>query len=265
MKHKIITGICSAMIGIALLAGGVMPVSAQVGTVTSSSRATARAAAAAQRIQNIVNRADQEIARRITALNALSTRVNAMQKLSADEKSGLSSSIQAQISDMNSLQAKIAADGNSTSSLKTDIQSITASYRIFALIIPQGAIEAAADRVMTIASSMTAIGTKLQARVSALGSSASSAVTSALADFNAKVADANTQAQAAVSEISGLTPDQGNQTRMQVNTSALKDARSKIQTAQKDLVAARQDAQTIVKSLVAKEASTAVSSTTGGQ
>jgi hypothetical protein len=197
-----------------------------------------------------MNRANQEITRRIASLNALNSRVNAMQRISASDKSSLSSTIQAQISAMNSLQTKIEADANSSSSLKADVQSITASYRIFALIIPQGAIDAAADRAMTIVSDMTTVGAKLQARVSALGNSASATVISALADFNAKVADAKTQAQAAVSEISGLTPDQGNQTQMQANTSALKDARSKIQAAQKDFVAARQDAATIVKALI---------------
>jgi hypothetical protein len=255
MKNKIIIGSCSAVLGIVLLMGGVFTASAQVGTAASSSRIAARAAAEAQRLQNIVNRADQEIARRITALNALSTRVNAMQKVSADQKSSLSSSIQTQISAMNSLQAKIAGDANSTTSLKADVQSITGSYRIFALIIPQGAIEAAADRVMTIASDMTTIGTKLQTRVTALGSSASGAVTSALADFNAKIADANTQARAAVTEVSGLMPDQGVQAQMQANTAALKDARSKIQAAEKDLVAARSDAATIVKALIQNGAS----------
>ena len=89
---------------------------------------------------------------------------------------------------MNNLMAKITSDENSTSSLKVDIQSITGSYRIFALIIPQGAIDDAADRVMTIVSDMTAIGTKLQTRISALGSSASASITSALADYNAKIA-----------------------------------------------------------------------------
>jgi len=245
--------------GIIFLASGTVTVSAQAGAAASSSRAASRAALQAQRIQNIVSRTNQEITRRIAALNALSARVNAMQKISASDKSDLASSIQAQISAMDSLQAKVVADENSTSSLKSDVQSITASYRIYALVIPQGTIEAAADRVMTIVSDMTTIGDKLQARVSTLGTSASASITSGLADFNAKVADANTQAQAAVSEVSGLVPDQGNQTQMQANTAALKDARSKIQTAQKDLVAARKDAGTIVKTL---EASSVVASST---
>ena len=110
---------------------------------------------------------------------------------------------------MNNLQAQIAADENSSTSLKADVQSITRSYRIYMSVVPQADIEAAADRAMTIDANLVTIGTKLQARVSALGSSAPATVISAMADYNAKVADANTQAQTAVSEVSGLTPDQG--------------------------------------------------------
>ena len=260
MKHKIIAGFFSVLLGVVLCAGGLPTAFAQ--TATSSSRAALRATQQTQRLQNLMNRANQEITRRIASLNALNSRVNAMQRISASDKSSLSSTIQTQISAMNSLQTQIVADANNVSNLKTDVQSITASYRIFALVIPQGAIDAAADRAMTIVSDMTTIGTKLQARVSALGNSASAAVDSALSDFNAKVADANTQAQAAVSEIAGLTPDQGNQTQMQANTSALKDARSKIQATQKDFVAARQDAATIVKTLVQQGAHGATSTAT---
>jgi len=253
MKKKNIIAMCSIALGVALLAGGISPVFAQ-GVMAASS--SSRAAMQAQRLQNIVNRADQEIARRITALNALSTRINAMQRVSASDKSSLSSTIQTQINAMNTLQGQITADENSTTSLRTDIQSITTSYRIFILVIPQGAIEAAADRVMTIVSDMTTLGTKLQARITALGSSASATLTSAMADFNTKVADANTQAQTAVSGVSGLQPDMGNTTVQQANTSALKEARSEIQAAQKDLIAARQDAGTIVKALLAQSTTT---------
>jgi hypothetical protein len=65
--------------------------------------------------------------------------------------------------------------------------------------------------------------------------------------MTAKVTDANTQASAAVSEIANLEPDNGNTTIAASNTAALKDARSKIGVATKDLVAARADIATIVK------------------
>lgn len=202
-----------------------------------------------------VNRADQEITRRVDALNKLSARVNAMIRLSAENKASLANTIQSQITAMNNLRAQITADADAdaTSSLKTDIQSIVKSYRVFMLIIPQGAIEAGADRVLNIAQAFTTFSGVLQTRIAAAqnaGSNMSASVT-ALADMNAKVADATTQANAAVSGIASLQPDNGNQTVKQANTTALKDARAKLQAAQQDLVAARKDAGTIVKALIA--------------
>lgn len=228
--------------------------------------ASVRAAAIAKIIATAEQRADTEISRRIAALNALSARVNAMAKISASDKTSLSSTISAQIAAMNALQAQIAADiaANSTSSLKTDIQSITKSYRIFALVIPQGAIDAAADRVLDIASSFATLSTQLQTRITAAQNAGNNMDTSvtALADMNAKIADAQTQANAVAVELSSLKPDNGDATVKASNTAALKDARSKAQAGQADLVAARKDAGTIVKALLAVKVSGAASGTT---
>ena len=267
----------AALAGTAMLAAGVLlpvaGVSAQVGAnvtsggagVTAVANTSARAANLAKLISNAQARADQEITRRINALNALNTRVNAMAKIASSSQSSLSATIQAQITAMNTLQAQIASDvaANSTSSLKTDIQSITKSYRIFALVIPQGAIEAAADRVLDIAGMMTTLAGQLQTRITAAqnASNDTNASASALTDMNAQIANANTAANAAVSEVANLQPDNGVQAVMTSNTAALKDARSKIQTAQQDLTAARKDAGTIVKALISFKISGSVSST----
>jgi len=283
IMKKIITTITTVM----LLALGAVPAFSQAATLGvgvsastsatvggtgagagANARASLRAAALVKLIANAQQRADQEITRRISALDALSTRVNAMVKLSASDKTSLSTTIQSQITLMNQLQTQIAADAaaNSTTSLKADIQSITKSYRIFILVIPQGAIEAASDRVMTVAGMMTTLSGKLQTRITAAQSAGADMSTSvsALADLNAKVADAQTQSQAAVTEVASLQPDNGVASVEASNTAALKDARSKIQAAQQDLIAARTDAGTIVKALIAVNAtaSTTVTAST---
>jgi len=202
-------------------------------------------------IGRVETKADQEISRREGALNRLSLRVSEMKKLSDDEKGNFSAELKAQIDAMAALQAKIAADAdaNATSSLRDDIKSITASYRIFLLIIPKGAIEAAADRVMATVSVMQDLGTKLQARIAAAQASSTdvSAAVTAMADFNAKILDAQTQAKAATTEVAGLMPDNGVQATFAANLTALKDARTKILAAQKDLIAARDDARATIK------------------
>jgi hypothetical protein len=65
----------------------------------------------------------------------------------------------------------------------------------------------------------------------------------------AKIADANTQAQAAVSKVVSLVPDQGDKTRQAANNDALKKARLNIKIAKDDLVAARKDAEIVLKAL----------------
>ena len=238
--------------------------SATVNTPAASATVGGKITAKAKILATAQTRADQEITRRINALNALSARVNAMAKVSESDKASLQGTIQTEITAMNNLQAQIEADGaaNSTSSLKADIQSITKSYRIFALVIPQGAIEAAADRILDIAQMMTTLSGQLQTRITTTQASGAnlSAAVSALADLNTQVGNANAQANAGTSEVASLQPDNGNQTVMASNTAALKDARSKIQAAQADLATARKDAGVIVKALLAIKGST--SSTT---
>ena len=240
----------SAALNASATAGGI-----KIGMHASGTMQAAKEAKIAQLISTAQSRADQEITRRINALNALSTRINNMVKVSASDKSSLSTEIQTQVTAMNTLQAQIASDAaaDSTSSLKTDIQSITKAYRIFALVVPQGAIEAAADRVLDVAGMLTTLSAQLQTRITDAQNAGNnvSAETTAIADMNAKIADANTQANAATTEIASLQPDNGDQTIAASNTATLKDARSKIQAAQQDLTTARKDAGAIAKALFA--------------
>ncbi len=261
-----------------LLTGGTLPVFAKTSlginaginigiSASSSGHGTLHVGGSGTLSVHAKDRADQEITRRINALTELETRINAMKKLSADEKSSLSAEIQAQITLLNGLQAKIVADANSTSSLKADIKSITDAYRIFSLVIPQGRIQATTDRILAIGDIMTTLAGQLQTKISAAQTAGKdmSAAVSALAEMNAKVADASVQAQAAVTETSGLKPDNGDKTIEASNKAALKDARAKTKVAEQDLVTARMDAGKIVKALVAADvrihASSTVSST----
>jgi hypothetical protein len=195
-------------------------------------------------------RADKEIARRIARLNQVLAKIQGMARVSDTVKANLKTSIDLQVAALTNLKVKIAADTD-IEMLKADVKSITGSYRIFALVIPQGEIIAAADRVNTVAQMTSDLGVKLQARIT-LASTAGkdvAALNAALVDLNAKVADARTQSTAAVNAIANLTPDNGDKAKMAANEASLKDARGKIKIAQEDLVKARQDAKVIVKGL----------------
>jgi hypothetical protein len=225
-------------------------------SVTASAKLTAAETKA-------ITRGDTEIDRRTAALTDLNTRIQAMQKVTDTFKAGISASITNEISTLAGLKAKIDADTDITT-LKTDIQSITASYRVFALVLPQGRIAAAADREVTLVSMMSTLGTKLQARIQAAqqGGTDVTAMNASLTDMAAKLKDAQTQAEAAVTASSSLTPDGGDKTKMAANTTALKTARADLKAAQTDLVAARADVKTIITALGKVKTSTTASTTT---
>lgn len=200
-----------------------------------------------QRIQNMQSRGGKEIQNRIDALNKLLARIQSMKNLSDSQKSPLSATVQTSITNMTNLESKIQSD-TSTTTLRADLKTIAPDYRIYMLIMPQISILSAVDRINTVVGILQTTEGKIQTRVSAnAGLSGNTTIKSDLSDMTAKLSDASSQAAAAQAEVAGLVPDQGNNTVMQSNVAALKDARSKVQTATKDLQAARTDARAIIK------------------
>ncbi|MDO8469976.1 MAG: hypothetical protein Q7S84_03095 [bacterium] len=211
-------------------------------------------------------RADQEIDRRIAKLEQQNARIQAMQRIGVDEKGSLDASIKAHLVELTDLKAKIHADTDAAT-FRSDIQSITKLYRIFALVMPKAAITAAAGRTTSVAKSISDLAMKLDTRISAAASSGKdvSALQTSLADMQVKTADATIQANAALALIANLSPDNGDQAMMQANLKALQDARVKIKAGEDDLKTARKDAETIMKGLrsfgIRASATTTVSST----
>lgn len=213
-------------------------------------------------IDAVKQRADDEIAKRIEALTALQQRVGQMTQLSEEDKANLSQELATQIASLSSLRDSISSTV-ATSTLKTDVQSITKSFRTFALTVPKGAITAAAGRIDSLVGDMQTIGAKLKTLVdnaAASGADVSSAQ-SAYDDFVAKLADAQSQADAARAEIADLQADNGDEDVYKSNVAALKDAQSKIQAANTTLKDARTDITSIRKTLAGVQASASQEST----
>ncbi len=230
-----------------------LDINANAAASASTSPGTVQISAATQaRMTTAQEHGDKEIDRRVTALTELKTRIQGMAKLAGQVKDTISSSIDAQINTLAQLKAKIDAD-TELATLKIDIKSITESYRIYMLVIPQGHITVAADRIKTTADVGSALHDKLSARIDAAGTAGKdvTALKTTLTDMQAKIADANAQADAAVTLVATLTPDNGDKEKQTANNQALKDARAKIKAAMQDLIAARKDAGSIVKALAA--------------
>ena len=194
-----------------------------------------------QNLDRLKEKAYKEIDRRINALNKLIERINAVKRLTADQKSSLVSQVQAEITNLTNLKTKIAADTD-LATLRADVQSIVKSYRIYALFIPKMQIVVHADRLLSIVDDFVTITDKLQTRINeekAEGKDMGEAE-SLMTERSGKITDAKTQATNAINTVIPLTPDgyPGNKTSLQ-------SARSMLQTARADLREAHKAAQRI--------------------
>lgn len=216
----------------------------QIRERASSTRALKNASA----IQKAIADADKMINGRINSLNNLLTKIQSTKNISDADKAMIASTTQNEIATMTALKSKIDAD-TSTTTIRADLKSITADYRVYALVEPQIRILAAADKINQISSLMTATESKLQTRITALQSAGKdvTSLNSMISDMTAKITDAGTQASAAVSKTATLVPDQGNKTIADANLAALKIARADIKTGNSDLQTAKKDAENILK------------------
>lgn len=259
LPKKLTTRVLSS--GIAMMFVVPLVVAAQ-GTPAPTAAPVATTVKVDAKLQAAKDKAYKEIDRRIQALNDLSTRIAAMQRVTANFKQALATDVQNQVTGLTQLKVKIEADAD-VETLKADVKTITESYRVFMLVVPRARIATAADREVTLITMMNQLGAKLQARISAAQSAGSdvTALMTALTDMSTKLKDANSKAQAAVSVSATLTPDEGDKTKAAQNAAALKAARTDIQGAHKDLIAARKDAETIIKGLRALHVPGAATST----
>ena len=235
----------ASLIGLATTAMLLSALPAVAATASSS-------ASSAQKLSAIITRSNTEIGARITDLNKLNTRVQAMKNESDAEKASIATEVQTNITGLTALQTKTDADTDVTTA-RADEATIFTTFRIYALIVPRGYILASADRITTIGGLMTALAAKMQARIAAAQTAGKnvSALTAAMTDMQAKITDANTQSQAAQTKLVGLNPDKGDKTIAASNKAALVGARADIKVGTQDLHTARKDITTILQGLKA--------------
>jgi hypothetical protein len=250
-----------AQAGAAVQTNAEAAVTTPAGGASLRAKVTTSSTAETTRAERAKEKAVKEIDRRIASLNAIVERISLMSKVTDLLKTNLKTNTQNQINALTALKVKIEADTD-LATLKTDVKSITDAYRIYALVMPQARITAAADRMATIINMLVSVGTKLQARINAAkaGGADTTALEAAWADLGTKLGSAQEHAQAAVNLVMPLAPDQGDKTVMASNETILKLAQGEIKLGQADLVAARKDVAAIIKGLGSLKANTSATS-----
>jgi hypothetical protein len=203
-----------------------------------ASKAAIVTQAQANQMQNLQQRAQEEVTRRLKFLNGYLTGINKIQKLTTADKTGLQTEIQAQINELSTLQTKITADTDITT-LRTDVKSIISNYYVFAFFRVKINLLIAAGRLSTITDNLNTIYTKLQTRINEAQAAGTDATTlnALLLDMNTQIINAKTEYQMIEAELLPL-----NAQGYPGNKSTLTDARAKLNTATVDLKAAYEDA-----------------------
>lgn len=234
MKAIAITGL--AVLGGSLLLGGV--VSAQ--TAAASSATTNQ-----QHLENIITKGDAEIARRLTTLGTLSSKINGATKLTSDDKATLSSEVNTTISGLTSLKTTLDADTTVAAAI-TNAQSIYTEYRVYALVAPKVGLIKVADDQQVVEAKLTALAPKLQSRVTAEQQAGKdvTALQSELGDMTSKTSAAQAISSNIESSVINLEPTDYNS-----NHSVLVGDNTQLQTAHTDDQAAYSDAENIVSTL----------------
>jgi hypothetical protein len=242
--------LATGLAGTALAMAAAVTPSASTTTTTSTPATSAETAAALKQLQQqhlaaIQSRGDAEITRRLGQLKQLGSLITATTKLTASDRSTLSSEVTIEISGLTSLETQLNGETNLTAAI-ADAQSIFTEYRVYALVTPKVHLIKVADDQQVNEANLAALATKLQSRLTTAETKEQdvATLTTTLADMNAKVKAAQTISSSIETGVIGLQPGDYNN-----NNAVLSGDGAQLQTARTDNQAAYEDAQTIIKAL----------------
>lgn len=216
---------------------------AQTTTSTSTSTTTSTLAA-------IQAKAAKAVSQRVGSLNTAIGDINNHKNLTSADRTAVLQLLNGDLSAMNTLGAKIAAD-TTVSQARTDYQSIFTNYRVYALVLPQARLVAATDDLTAgVVPRLTDAQSRLQALLSGKDSSKNTpAVQASMTDLakqingiTAAISGPGTNGLAAT--ILAYTPAQWN-----ANHSLLDPAHSQIHTARRDAKAGRADVKSVIQAI----------------
>jgi hypothetical protein len=198
-----------------------------------------------QHLSTIISRGDQEIARRLTQLNKLSSLITAATHLTATDKTSLSTEVSNEVTGLTALKAKLDAETTLTGAI-TDAQSIVTDYRVYALITPKVWLVKTADDQQTVEDKLTALAAKLQTRLDSAKSSGkdTTSAQTTLTDMTTQTKAAQAISAAMEAKVLPLLPTDFNS-----DHTILSGDYAQLKTAHTDNETAYSDAKTVISDL----------------
>jgi archaellum component FlaC len=173
---------------------------------TGPNQASHSANKSATELPNIISHANTLIMTRLDSLNTLLTRVNNDTRLTASEKSSLTSDIQKDISGLTALKAKIDADTAATTA-RADIKTIITNYYVYAVFEPKVRLLVTLNNLETTAGYVQALIPQLQNLINTLKTQGkdTSQIQPLLDDISSQVKTINTTLLADITTVQNIS------------------------------------------------------------
>jgi hypothetical protein len=227
-------------------ASGIITAALTIAAVPVMAAATTQLTTAQQQdLQNIINKGNQEITRRLDTLETLSSKISAATKITASDKSYLTAEVSTEATGLTSLKTQLDAD-TTLATARTDAQSIITEYRVYALVVPKVWLVKTADDQQLTESQLTTLAQKIQTKITA-DQTAGKAVTSLqteLNDMTTQIANALKISSTIETNVLPLQPSDYDNDHTILSGDA-----AQLNTAHGDNVAAYTDAKNIIASL----------------
>lgn len=193
------------------------------------------------KLTDIVSKGDQEITRRLTALNTAAKVISQTEKLSSADKQTLTDEVNSTVSGLTTLKTKLDADTTLTDA-RTDAKSILSDYRVYALVLPKVRLIKVSDGQIALEAKFSTLSATFLQRFAELKAAGqdTGVFEAALANMNLKVEAAQTISTAIQTKVIALQPTDYNS-----DHTILSGDRDQLKTAHDDLTAARTYAKTI--------------------
>ena len=197
------------------------------------------------KLKLIQSRGNNEISRRLTTLQGLSSKISSATKLSSGDQSSLSAEVNDEITGLTALKTKLSAD-TTVADAKADTQSIITDYRVYVLIVPKVNLVKVADDQQAAETKLSDLIPKLQSRVDNAKAAGKNVGTmqDALNDLTKQINAAQAVSSSVESSVIGLQPSDYN-----TDHKVLSGYRDQLKTAQTDIRAAVSDANSVVNKL----------------
>ena len=229
----------SGIMAITVLGAPAVASAATPSTTTNTTSTTC----AQTHLQDIITKGDEEITRRLTQLDKLDGVIAATTKLTASDKSYLSTEVNNEIPGLTQLKTHLDAD-TTCDAARADAQSIFTEYRVYALVTPKVYLVKTADDQQVVEGNLNSLATKLQTRINQDTHSDRASLQNMLNDLESQARNAQGISSNIEQSVLPLQPSDYNS-----NHAVLSGDETQLKQAHSDNQAAYTDAKNIISAL----------------